>query len=75
MLEVVLEVVLEIVFEVVLEGVLVGRFLLFDFLLPLVVLVVVFIDGASAATVDADDGEGGSSSDPELDGVRTGRAG
>ena len=73
MLEVVLEVVLEIVFEVVLEGVLVGRFLLFDFLLPLVV--VVFIDGASAATVDADDGEGGSSSDPEVDGVRTGRAG
>ena len=59
--------------EVVLEVVLVGRFLLFDFLLPLVV--VVFIDGASAATVDADDGEGGSSSDPEVDGVRTGRAG
>ena len=59
--------------EVVLEVVLVGRFLLFDFLLSLVV--VVFIDGASAATVDADDGEGGSSSDPEVDGVRTGRAG
>ena len=59
--------------EVVLEVVLVGRFLLFDFLLSLVV--VVFIDGASAATVDADDGEGGSSSDPVLNGVRTGRAG
>lgn len=53
--------------EVVVEVVLVGRFLLFDFLLSLA------NDGAAA--VDADDGEGGSSSDPVLDGVRTGRAG
>ena len=58
--------------EVVVEVVLVGRFLLFD-LLSLVVPVFVAIDGAAA--VDADDGEGGSSSDPVLDGVRTGRAG
>ena len=64
---------LEVVVEVVVEVVLVGRFLLFDFLLSLVVPVFVSIDGAAA--VDADDGEGGSSSDPVLDGVRTGRAG
>ena len=62
---------MEVVVEVMVE--VVWRFLLFDFLLSLVVPVFVAIDGAAA--VDADDGEGGSSSDPVLDGVRTGRAG
>lgn len=70
-MEVVVEVVVEVVLVVPVFAV--GRFLLFDFLLSLVVPVFVAIDGAAA--VDADDGEGGSSSDPVLDGVRTGRAG